>query len=382
MCDGNDVREQFLRLYTAWRRGAAGSNEEGMALLQELMNGQREDYGRFLIPAGLERSAPGFRESARAAQDAPDPALLVGELIGAEKRLTYATNLSRYGIRVWGDAGWKHVVPHGVNYMGPAGHGSELTQIYNRSRINLDIGRVYQPDIVTMRVFDVLACGAFVLAAHSEELERAFRCDEEVSSYRTIQELRDKVGYYLEHPEEARDIAARGRERVLAEHTIAGRIQHMAAKRRLTHAVSCADGGVSAAPQQPPKPPRSSSSHSRARWLQTQLRFTSSTWRMRSRANAAGFASRRASVASNRPANASENSRIPREPGAGPATSSACPKPVSGSAPRCVVDDRQPSGERLHDDDAARLGEGVRVGEDGDAPRSACTSSGCANEPW
>ena len=33
-----------------------------------------------------------------------------------------------------------------------------------------DVNRIYQPDVVPLRVFDVLACGAFLIAEHSEAL--------------------------------------------------------------------------------------------------------------------------------------------------------------------------------------------------------------------
>jgi spore maturation protein CgeB len=91
----------------------------------------------------------------------------------------------------------------------------------------VDLGRLYQMDIVTMRVFDVMACGAFVLAERSEDLGSAFDIGVEVDCWATPRELVAKVAHYLEHPQAARELARRGREAVLQRHTIQARVAHM-----------------------------------------------------------------------------------------------------------------------------------------------------------
>ena len=45
----------------------------------------------------------------------------------------------------------------------------------------------------------------------------------------TPQELHAKVRHYQAHPQEARAMAERGRERVLREHTIGARLEQMLA---------------------------------------------------------------------------------------------------------------------------------------------------------
>ncbi|HIF21046.1 MAG TPA: glycosyltransferase family 1 protein [Gemmatimonadetes bacterium] len=82
-------------------------------------------------------------------------------------------------------------------------------------------------DMVTMRVFDALACGAFVLAEYSDDLARLFEIGTEVESYATLEQLIEKVQHYLDNPAEARTIAYNGRARVLRDHTIAQRLDTM-----------------------------------------------------------------------------------------------------------------------------------------------------------
>jgi hypothetical protein len=200
----------------------------GEALMQEMLAEQRRDPTRFVIPALLEARTPDLRAAARAAGE-DDPALLLGELAAAEKRLTYVANLGRLGVHAWGDAGWRSLERHGVRYRGPAGHALELTRIYNATRVNVDVGRLYQSDIVTLRTFDVLACGAFALVEHTAELEELFDVGREVVSYRTLPELVEKAAHYVDHPDETAAIARRGLAAVRERHTVDLRLARMLA---------------------------------------------------------------------------------------------------------------------------------------------------------
>ena len=78
-----------------------------------------------------------------------------------------------------------------------------------------------------MRVFDVLACGGFLLAAWSEGLADLFEPGVEIETWQTIPELMDKVGFYLERPDARARLAARGRARVLRDHTVRARVREM-----------------------------------------------------------------------------------------------------------------------------------------------------------
>lgn len=212
----------FLEQFAAW-----GEFEgPGKTVLREVLEEQRRDLTTYVVPELLDRLAPGLREHSLA-RGWQDPAALVAEIAAAEKRLNYLAELGDLDIAVWGDEGFRRLEAHGVDYRGRAGHELELPRIYNATTINLDIGRLYQSDIVTMRVFDVLACGGFVLVEHSEALEELFRVGVEVESYQDPVELRTKIEYYLARPDEARAIARRGREAVLERHTIRQRVRHM-----------------------------------------------------------------------------------------------------------------------------------------------------------
>jgi spore maturation protein CgeB len=156
-----------------------------------------------------------------------DPAMLLGEIAASRHRIQVIQKLADLNINVWGDAGWTQIELAGVNYQGPAGHFHQLNDIYRGTLINIDIGRIYQPDIVTMRVFDVMACGSFVLAAHCDALTELFHIGHEVDSWKTLEELHEKTTWYLEHRQQAQAMALRGREKILRQHNIRQRVAAM-----------------------------------------------------------------------------------------------------------------------------------------------------------
>jgi hypothetical protein len=216
-------REEFIAAYVRFR-GARDGRERARALLADLCAACRRDYSRWRIPELLAEREPQFAAFCRDALQ-QDPALLAGELAAAQRRARYARALKKIGLSVFGDEGWGHC--RGVDYRGAAGHRRELNAILSGATVAVDIGRLYQLDIVPLRVFEALACETLPLAEHSAELAELFEIGREVESYRTLGELVTKARYFLNNPEDARAIAARGREAVLARHTVDARLSTM-----------------------------------------------------------------------------------------------------------------------------------------------------------
>ena len=95
--------------------------------------------------------------------------------------------------------------------------GKQLVDLYNSSEIVLNISSWDSDNLggQNLRLFDVPACGAFLLTEYSEELSEHYRLGVEIETFKTPDELRDKVDYYLKHPVERERIAKLGYERVL-----------------------------------------------------------------------------------------------------------------------------------------------------------------------
>jgi spore maturation protein CgeB len=212
----------FLDAWRWYRGGDARAEVEGARVLERVLEEQAQDDSHYRVPEILERGWPDFFHAA-----GPGAIRAAAEVAAALKRLSCGRRLARFGVRIWGDEGWRQIEGDGVTYQGPAGHEHEIAKVYCGSAVNVDLGRLYQQDIVTMRVFDVMACGGFVLAERSDDLGALFELGVEVDSWATSQELNAKVAHYLEHPRAARELARRGREAVLERHTIKARVEHM-----------------------------------------------------------------------------------------------------------------------------------------------------------
>ncbi len=226
-------RGLFIKGHAAWEQSCGNEQEQSVLLqrahesFEQILAGQRAEFSSWLVPELLEARCPGFRSWSLQNPAAGDPVQLLGEIAGSEKRLTYMANLGRFDAQVWGDAGWKLIETHGVAYRGPAGHRDELSRIYCAATINLDIGRLYQADIAPMRVFDIMACGGFVLAEWSPDLEREFEIGVELDCYRNLDQLTEKIDHYLAHPDQVRSIAERGYRAVCERHSFGRRVEHM-----------------------------------------------------------------------------------------------------------------------------------------------------------
>lgn len=227
---GREYRQAFLEGYARWkepnRRSTAESpeNREAAAWVDEALRAQRSTPLCYRLPELLEQRFQGFLQACEQAASEEDPLLWLAEAAAAETRLTVVGALGPLGMCAWGDRGWQLAAPQGVRWMGPAGHRAELNRVYSSSLVNVDIGRIYQDDIVTMRVFDVLACGGFLLAQHTSDLERCFRVGEEIETYSSLDELRAKVRYYLANPAARARMASAGSRAVGERHTFEHRL--------------------------------------------------------------------------------------------------------------------------------------------------------------
>jgi spore maturation protein CgeB len=110
----------------------------------------------------------------------------------------------------------------------------DSVRVFNASKININLhSSTYHEavnpfgDFLNPRTFEIASCGAFQLVDERAYLRECFIPDQEIVSFRNLQEMRDKVAYYLAHPQERREIALAARRRVLREHTYQRRALEM-----------------------------------------------------------------------------------------------------------------------------------------------------------
>jgi len=142
----------------------------------------------------------------------------------SEYRRGCVESLGGLGVKLWGD-GWEDLRGGGFEFMGRADNRNETPKIFSSSKINLSFSTGQIVTGLPMRVFDILACGGFLLSDYRSDIDRLFGPGAGPAVFKSALELRGRVEYYLENPDERERIALAGRNAVLERHTFRHRME-------------------------------------------------------------------------------------------------------------------------------------------------------------
>ncbi|MFB6354899.1 MAG: glycosyltransferase, partial [bacterium] len=155
-------------------------------------------------------------------------AMAVAEYRAHWKRVDVVQTIGdAFNIHVWGDGGWEGNTGEQGIYCGEADHDEQLTRIYNGSKINLDINRIYQSDIITMRVYDVMATGSVVLTEDSSTLRDLFSPSLHCEVYENDNDLLDRIEELLTDQKKREFIEESAYRELRDNHTIQQRLSQM-----------------------------------------------------------------------------------------------------------------------------------------------------------
>ena len=115
----------------------------------------------------------------------------------------------------------------GVDVRGAADTLTEMPKIFHASKINLNMTMRPIETGLSLRVWDILGCGGFLLTNYQAEIPEYFEIGRDVETYQSMEELEQKVQYYLTHEEERVEIAINGYEKTMRYHTYEMRIAQM-----------------------------------------------------------------------------------------------------------------------------------------------------------
>ena len=102
----------------------------------------------------------------------------------------------------------------GVVCHGGVNSTTEMPRVFRRSRINLNPTSKAIRSGVPLRVFDIFACGGFVLSNYQTELCELFVPGEDFVYYESIEQVPELIYHYLNHESERKEIAHNGYEKV------------------------------------------------------------------------------------------------------------------------------------------------------------------------
>lgn len=102
------------------------------------------------------------------------------------------------------------------------GFAKTLTQmplIFNQSKINLNITAKSIKSGLSLRIFDILGCGGFLLTNYQAELSEFFEIGVDLETYSSFEELIDKCDFYLKNDDARQQIAINGYKKVSQNYT-------------------------------------------------------------------------------------------------------------------------------------------------------------------
>lgn len=106
--------------------------------------------------------------------------------------------------------------------------GMDMYRTLARSRITLNRHiNVAENNANNMRLYEATGVGAMLLTDRKDNLHELFEIDKEVVAYSSKEEAAELVRYYLDHPQEAAQIAKAGQARTLREHTYEKRMHEL-----------------------------------------------------------------------------------------------------------------------------------------------------------
>ena len=105
-----------------------------------------------------------------------------------------------------------------VEYNGYVDYLTEMPRIFRNSKINLNISLRSIVSGIPLRCIDIMAAGGFLLSNYQPELAELFVDGEDMVMYTSMDDLKEKAGYYLEHDAEREQIALNGWRKIHKEY--------------------------------------------------------------------------------------------------------------------------------------------------------------------
>ena len=216
--------------------------------------GQRMKKGRFprAMLTSYKDVAAGFARSDERSVSAylhrehPTEAALFDTFETNERRLCYETMITWEATRQYrksciegtlpfsplivGDKGWKNVFPglgDSWRWHKELSYYNDLPSFYPLSEVNFNCTSQQMKGAVNQRVFDVPACGAFVLTDHRNQMEHLLEPGKEIAYYDAPEDVPEHIRRWLDDPRGRQAVINAARTRILAHHTYEHRLAEL-----------------------------------------------------------------------------------------------------------------------------------------------------------
>lgn len=130
-----------------------------------------------------------------------------------QEREEFLKSITDFDLSIWG-SGWGKSQSLKKLWKGRNVFGEEFSKVCNSSKINLNHIRKQNGDAHNMKTFEIPGCGGFMLTKRTGEQLEFLAEGKEIACYEGVDELREKIKYYLTNDEERKQIALAGYNKV------------------------------------------------------------------------------------------------------------------------------------------------------------------------
>lgn len=115
----------------------------------------------------------------------------------------------------------------GIENMGTVDYDSEMPYVFHYSKINLNITLKSIKSGIPLRAIDIMSAGGFLLTNFQADFLEHFVPGEDFVYYNDLNDLNEKIDYYLIHEEERCRIAKNGQDKIRRFHSFTQHFRNM-----------------------------------------------------------------------------------------------------------------------------------------------------------
>ena len=147
------------------------------------------------------------------------------KIAAIQRRRALVALSARYPVSVYSNSNVADLIR--IKYRGGVDYWSEMPKVFHYSKINLNFTIPNIKSGLPLRMWDVLGAGGFLMTNYQAEIPYYFEEGKDLVCFDDEKDLVEKVGYYLNHEEERKEIALSGYCKVKEMHTYRKRLEQM-----------------------------------------------------------------------------------------------------------------------------------------------------------
>ena len=147
------------------------------------------------------------------------------KITAAERKEQLSLIASKYGLDLYTHNRATKI--DGCINHGPVDFYDKAPYVFKASKININISLRSIINGIPLRCFDIMGSGGFLLSNYQQDFLNHFVPDEDFVYYDSINDMMNKIEYYLKNESERKEIAENGFRKIESEHTYLKRAEEM-----------------------------------------------------------------------------------------------------------------------------------------------------------